>query len=156
MEQTLILIKPDAIQRELIGRIINIFERKGLKIIGLKMMQLTDKLLEDHYSHLADKPFFGEIKEFMSSTPVICMCLEGIESVETVRRMTGITLSREAGPGTVRGDLAMGIQSNLIHASDSKENAKLEVARFFNKNELFYYNKVLDSIVYAKKELNTE
>ena len=154
MEKTVILIKPDAIQRELAGEIITKIERKGLKIVGIKMMQLTDEILKVHYSHLAHKPFFSEITDFMKSTPIICICAEGIDAVETVRRLTGVTLSREAKPGTIRGELAMGVQSNLVHTSDTVENAKTEIDRFFNENEIFQYSKLLDQVIYAKKELN--
>ena len=119
MERTLVLIKPDAVQRGLIGNILNRFERKGLKVVGLKLMELSDEILDDHYSHLSDKPFFPRIKSFMRSTPVIAICLEGFEVVYTVRTLCGITNSREAASGTIRGDLGMSIQCNLVHASDS-------------------------------------
>src|SRR5881396_2812692 len=137
MERTLILIKPDAIQRALIGKIITRFEEKGLKLAGIKLLKLTDALLNEHYSHLADKPFFGGTKRFMQLTPVIAICLEGLDCVETTRRLCGITKAREAAPGTIRGDWAMSVQANLVHASDSLETAKAEVARFFEAAELF-------------------
>jgi nucleoside-diphosphate kinase len=153
MERTLILIKPDAIQRGLIGRIITRFEEKGLKLAGMKFLSLTDELLNDHYSHLVDKPFFGGIKRFMQLTPVIAVCLEGVDSVETVRRLCGITKAREAAPGTIRGDWAMSVQANLVHASDSLETAQKEVARFFNDSELFDYESVRTQTVYSEDEL---
>ncbi len=105
MERTLVLLKPDAVQRGLLGDIISRFERKGLKITGMKMMNLTDRLLDEHYSHLNHLPFFGEIKGFMMLAPVVAICLEGVNSVETVRRLCGVTKSWEADPGTIRGDL---------------------------------------------------
>ena len=154
MERTLILIKPDAIQRGLIGRIITRFEEKGLKIAGIKFLKLTDAILSEHYSHLADKPFFGGIKRFMQSTPVIAICLEGLDCVDTVRSLCGITKSREAAPGTIRGDLAMSIQANLVHASDSRETAGKEVPRFFSDAELFDYDSTLTSTIYSPDELN--
>ena len=154
MEKTLILIKPDAIQRELVGEIIKRIEKKGFKIIGLKMIKLSDQILKIHYLHLSDKPFFGEIKEFMKATPVICMCIEGMDAIETIRKLCGVTRAREASPGTIRGDLAMSIQCNLIHASDSKETADTEIQRFFNDDELFEYGKILDEFVYAPNELS--
>jgi nucleoside-diphosphate kinase len=153
MERTLILIKPDAIGRGLIGKIITRFEEKGLKLAGIKFLKLTDALLNEHYSHLADKPFFGGTKRFMQLIPVVAICLEGLECVETVRRLCGITKSREAAPGTIRGDWAMSIQANLVHASDSLETAEKEVARFFNDSELFEYESALTKLVYSEDEL---
>ncbi len=154
MERTLILIKPDAIQRCLIGKIITRFEEKGLKPVGLKLLKLSDSLLNEHYSHHADKPYFSGIRRFMQSTPVIALCLEGLDCVETVRRLCGITKSREAAPGTIRGDWAMSIQANLVHASDSIETAGKEVARFFAASELFEYESALSSAIYSEDELS--
>lgn len=153
MERTLILIKPDAIQRGLAGSVLNRFERKGLKLVGVKMMQLTDDLLKEHYSHIADKPFFPGIAKFMKSSPVIAVCVEGLDCVETVRRLCGVTKAREAQVGTIRGDFAMSIQTNIVHASDSLETAKAEVKRFFNEDELFDYGAVLATNVYSADEL---
>lgn len=153
MERTLILIKPDAIQRGLAGKIIARFEQKGLKLAGIKFLNLTDELLAEHYSHLADKPFFGGIKRFMQLTPVIAICVEGLDCVETVRRLCGITKSREAAQGTIRGDWAMSIQANLVHASDSIETAANEVPRFFDKSELFDYKSALTSTIYSEDEI---
>ena len=153
MERTLVLIKPDAIQRGLAGQIIARFEQKGLKLIGIKLMRLNDELLNEHYSHLLDKPFFGGTKRFMQSTPVVAICWEGLDAVETVRRLCGITKAREAAPGTIRGDLAMSVQANLVHASDSLETAKLEVARFFADAELFEYDSVAQPAIYSEDEL---
>ena len=152
MERTLVLIKPDAVQRGLIGDILNRFERKGLKVVGLKLMELSDEILDAHYSHLSDKPFFPRIKSFMRSTPVIAICLEGFEVVATVRTLCGITNSREAASGTIRGDLGMSIQCNLVHASDSIETAEVEVPRFFAADELTDYESVTDTVIYASDE----
>ncbi len=152
MERTLVLLKPDAVQRGLLGEIISRFERKGLKITGMKMMNLTDRLLDEHYSHLNHLPFFGEIKGFMMLAPVIAICLEGVNSVETVRRLCGVTKSWEADPGTIRGDLGMSIQANLVHASDSLETAEKEVPRFFSDSELFDYDFLTLPYLYTKKE----
>jgi len=110
MEQTLVIIKPGALQRELVGDIINRFERKGLKLAGLKMIQLDDAILAEHYSHLTDKPFFPRIKESMKASPVIVCCWEGLDCVQVVRNMTGVTNSRNATPGTIRGDFGMSMQ----------------------------------------------
>jgi nucleoside-diphosphate kinase len=114
---------------------------------------LTDELLNDHYSHLVDKPFFGGIKRFMQLTPVVAICLEGVDGVETVRRLCGITKAREAAPGTIRGDWAMSVQANLVHASDSLETAQKEVARFFADSELFEYESVRTRTIYSEDEL---
>jgi len=152
VERTLILIKPDAIARGLAGVVLGRFEQKGLKIAGMKMIQLTDALLKEHYSHLADKPFFPTIAEFMSRTPVIALCLEGLEAVEVCRKLCGVTNSRKAEPGTIRGDLGMSMQANLVHASDSVETAKAEVARFFKPEELFAYEPALLGYQYASDE----
>jgi len=153
MERTLILIKPDAIQRGLIGKIIMRFEEKGLTLVGMKFLKLTDALLNEHYSQYVDKPFFGGIRRFMQLTPVVAICLEGLDCVETVRRLLGITKSREAAPGTIRGDWAMSIQANLVHASDSIETAGKEIARFFDESELFEYEAVIKSTLYSEDEL---
>ncbi len=152
MERTLILIKPDAIARGLAGKILNRFEQKGLKLAGLKMIQLSDALLREHYSHLADKPFFPTITEFMSRLPVLALCLEGLEAVEVCRKMCGVTNSRKAEPGTIRGDFGMSMQANLVHASDSKESAASEVKRFFSDEELFDYEPALLAYVLASDE----
>lgn len=148
-EKVLIIMKPDAIQRNLVGEIIGRFERKGLKINGLKMLNLEDMLLEDHYAHIKDKPFFAGIKTFMKSSPVVAMAISGIEAVSAVRIIVGPTKAYEAPAGTIRGDLAMSIQSNVVHASDSVENGELEVNRFFNEDELFYYDKIDYTLIYA-------
>ena len=154
MERTLILIKPDAIQRGLAGSVLSRFESKGLQLVGVKMMQLTDELLKEHYSHIADKPFFPGIANFMKSSPVIAVCVEGLDCVDTVRRLCGVTKAREAEVGTIRGDFAMSIQTNIVHASDSLENAKAEVKRFFDDSELFDYNLVLATNIYSSDELS--
>ncbi|HWP41711.1 MAG TPA: nucleoside-diphosphate kinase [Blastocatellia bacterium] len=156
MERTLVLIKPDAIQRGFIGRIISRFEEKGLKIVGIKFMSLSNELLNEHYAHIADKPFFPGTRAFMQSTPVIAICLEGLDSVETVRRLCGITKSREAAPGTIRGDWAMSVQANLVHASDSLETAQKEVPRFFNESELFDYDLMMMRSIYSEDEAGSK
>lgn len=153
MERTLILIKPDAIQRGLVGTIVARFERKGLKIVGIKMLSLDDVVLQEHYAHLADKPFFQSLAKFMKSTPVIALCIEGVEVVNAVRLLCGITKSREAEAGSIRGDFAMSVSCNVIHASDSVESAEKEVSRFFKHDELFDYEKTEYLHVYSEDEL---
>lgn len=152
MERTLVLIKPDAIQRGLIGEIISRFERKGLKLVGCKMMSLDEAVLREHYAHIADKPFFPGVANFMKSSPVIAMCWEGFEAVEAVRLITGATKARTADAGTIRGDLAMSVSCNVIHTSDTGENAVKEVARFFKKDDLFEYSKGEYEHVYNDEE----
>jgi nucleoside-diphosphate kinase len=152
MERTLVLIKPDALQRDLAGEIIKIFEHKGLKLVGIKMMTLSDELLNEHYSHLVGRDFFAEIKTFMRSTPIIACCWEGVDAVNTVRLLCGITKAREAAPGTIRGEYAMSVQANLVHASDSLETAQVEVERFFKSEELFDYEDILQPFVYSSRE----
>lgn len=148
-EKTLVLIKPDAIHRSLVGEIIGRVERKGLKIVGIKMMQLEDVLLESHYAHIKDEPFFVGIKKFMKSAPVVVMALSGINAVSAVRLIVGPTKGYEADAGSIRGDLSLSIQSNVVHASDSPEAAKKEIERFFKEEELFDYTRQDFSYVYA-------
>jgi nucleoside-diphosphate kinase len=152
MERTLILLKPDAVQRNLVGEITARLERKGLKLVGLKLMRLTDELLNEHYSHLVGRSFFGEVKSFMQLTPVVAICLEGVDSVNTVRALVGITKARDAAPGTIRGEFAMSTQANLIHCSDSLESANVEVPRFFKEEELFTYEVALSHYIYNSGE----
>ena len=144
IQKTLVLLKPDALQRDLLGEVIRRFELKGLKIVGLKLIRLTDEMLTEHYAHLTDKPFFASLKQFMMQTPVVGLVLEGIDSVESVRKVVGATNPRNADAGTIRADLSMNVPSNLIHASDSVEAAATEVKRFFKDDELFAYEKITD------------
>src|SRR5712692_9625227 len=152
MERTLVLLKLDAVQRDLVGEIIARLERKGLKLIGLKMMRLSDDLLDSHYSHLVGRDFFAEVKSFMQLTPVVACCWEGTDCVNTVRLLCGVTKAREAAPGTIRGELAMSVQANLVHASDSLETAGVEIERFFKSEELFDYEDALHPFIYSSRE----
>ena len=148
-ERSLIIIKPDAIQRSIVGEIVTRFERKGLKIIGMKMMYLKDALLEEHYSHIKDKPFFPRIKRFITSAPVIVMAVAGIRAIDSIRIIVGITKGYEADAGTIRGDYSLSVQSNVVHASDSKENGELEIKRFFEKEEIVDYEKVDTKFIFS-------
>ena len=152
MEKTLVILKPCAVQRAIVGQVTARFERKGLRLAGMKMMQLTDELLDQHYAHLASKPFFQRIKNSMMAAPVICCCYEGVDAVETVRAMTGSTNARKAAPGTIRGDFGMSFQENIIHTSDSPENAAVELDRFFKPEEIFDYNQAPFQFLYANDE----
>lgn len=131
MERTYIMTKPDAYERGLIGQIITRIENKNFKITAMKMMNLDEEILKEHYAHLADKPFFPEIVEYMTSGPVVGMVVEGNGVVDSMRKIMGPTDSLEAAPGTIRGDFANSKSENIIHGSDSVENAEIEIKRFF-------------------------
>ena len=150
IQRTVVLIKPDALQRDLLGEIVQRFERKGLKIVGMKFIRLTEKLLDEHYAHLSDKPFFGSLKKFMMQTPVVGMVVEGLDAIEAVRKLIGATNPRQADAGTIRADLSMNVPSNLVHASDSMKAAESEIKRFFTKDELFSYEKITDRYVFGE------
>lgn len=152
MEKTLIILKPSTIQRALVGQVINRFQQKGLTIAGIKMMRLDEKILREHYAHLVDRPFFPSLLRSMMATPVIVMCLAGKDVVAVVRAMTGATNSRNAAPGTIRGDFGMSGQENIIHASDSVENGIIEINRFFKPDEIFEYEPITIPSIYAPDE----
>lgn len=152
IERTLVLLKPCAIQRAISGEVLARFEKKGLKICGIKMMRLTDDLLSVHYSHLKDKPYFKRVKNSMMKAPVIAVCLEGVEAITAVRSIVGRTNGREAAPGTIRGDYSMSFQENIVHASDSKETAGKEIKRFFKDEELFDWEQSAFPFLYASDE----
>ncbi len=152
MEQTLVILKPGTIQRGLIGEIINRFERKGLSLVGMKMLWLTDEILNEHYAHLASKPYFKRVKDGMMRNPVIVCCWKGVEAVRVVRELTGTTNGRDALPGTVRGDYSISVQENIVHASDSLETASVELKRFFKPDEIFNYDQNLITNLYAPDE----
>jgi len=151
-ERTLILLKPDAIQRGFVGRIITRFEEKGLKIVAMKMLKMTPSLAKEHYAHLVQKPFYPDLEKFMTSQPIIAMIIEGKEAVEVVRNMLGPTNATKAPAGTVRGDFSNSTSRNVIHASDSKETAEKEIKRFFKDEEIFEYEFANESFRYASDE----
>lgn len=138
-ETTLILFKPDCVQKNLSGNVLNRFQNEGLTVRGIKMMTLSDELLTEHYSHVADKPFFPQIVAFMQQSPVIAVALEGENAIDRVRDLLGPTNSKEAPAGSIRGDLGEDMMVNVCHASDSPEAAQAEVKRFFNEGEIFAY-----------------
>ena len=152
METTLVLLKPSCVQRQLIGEIVNRFERRGLRISGMKMMQLSDEILREHYAHLVDKPFFPGLCASMLASPVVAMAISGVEAVQVVRTMAGVTNGRQAAPGTIRGDYSVSNQQNIVHASDSVENAAIEVARFFRPEEVFDYESGAFAYIYGAGE----
>ena len=143
-ERTLVLLKPDAVQRGLAGRIIARLEDRGLKLVGLKLMRMDMATAQRHYAEHVDKPFFQGLSEFMMSRPIIAMAIEGKNVVETVRSTIGATNPQAAAPGTIRGDLAIDIGRNLIHGSDSTESAERELAIFFDEGEILDYERETD------------
>lgn len=155
MQTTLVILKPSAVQRSFLGEVISRFEKKGLQIVGMKMLELSDEVLVEHYAHLKDKPFFTRIKNSMQVSPVVVLALRGLEAVEVVRTMTGPTVGRYAQPGTIRGDFSMSVQENIVHASDSVETADIELKRFFNKEEIYEYEQVTFVNLYANDELES-
>ncbi len=156
LERTLVLLKPCIVLRGLMGEIITRFERKGLRIVGMKMMQLSDELLAEHYSHLASKPFFPLLRNSMQASPVVAICLEGLEAVRVVRAMTGVTNGRDAAIGTIRGDYSMSGQQNIVHASDGPRVALEEIARFFQPDEIFDMGSANLNVLYAADEVDVD
>lgn len=153
MERSVVLVKPDGLQRGVVGEIIHRFERKGLRLSGIKMLALSDALLDEWYAHHKDKQFFPGLKEYMKTAPVVAMLWEGVEAVSTVRKLIGITKAREAEAGTIRGDFAMSQQYNLVHASETKEIAEKEEKLIFNPDEVFSWEKTDYKHIYLKEEL---
>lgn len=149
-EKSLIIVKPDAIQRNLIGEIVSRLEKKGLKIVGMKMMSIEDTTLEEHYAHIVDKPFFPGIRNFMKACPVVVIAVSGINAVSAIRLLVGPTKAWEATAGTIRGDFSLSTQSNIVHASDSVESGEVEVKRFFAEEEIFEYQKIDTDFIYAE------
>lgn len=142
MERTLVLVKPDGVQRGLVGEVISRLERKGLRLVGLKLMRVTRELAERHYDVHRGKPFFPGLIEFITSGPVVAMVWEGPQAVAVVRNLMGATDARKAAPGTIRGDLALDVGHNLVHGSDSEETAAREVNLFFSEHEIVTWRKV--------------
>ena len=152
MQQTLVIIKPDAINRCLAGEVIKRFEQKGLQIKAMKMQLLQPYVLKEHYSHLKDKAFFEGLISYMASIPSVLMVVQGKQAIEVVRRLVGPTQGRDAMPGTIRGDFSVSNQSNIVHASDNEEAAKKEIERFFRKEEIYDYQKMDFDWIYSKDE----
>lgn len=137
MEKTFVIFKPDAMEKRIVGTVLSRFESAGFTVIGCKMARLSPSLLREHYAHVADKPFYPEIEGFMKSRPVIMLALQGDDVVKRVRDLLGPTDSRKAAKGTIRGDFGTDMMKNVVHASDSVENGRAELARFFKADELF-------------------
>lgn len=140
MEKTFLMIKPDGVQRNLVGTIVERLENKGFKIAGAKLMHVSEELAKTHYQEHADKPFFGELVDFITSGPVFAMVLEGENVIDTARLVVGSTNPQQAAPGTIRGDFGLTVGKNIIHGSDSKESAEREISLFFNDSEVLDYN----------------
>jgi nucleoside-diphosphate kinase len=151
-ERTLVLFKPDAVQRRLCGELLGRFERKGLKIVGLKMLRVTQELSRQHYAEHVSRPFYPLLEEFITSGPVVALVAEGPEAISVVRGMMGPTNGRQAAPGTIRGDFGVSRQMNLIHGSDGPEAAAKEIAVYFKPEELLDYETTLGGWVCAADE----
>jgi nucleoside-diphosphate kinase len=149
LQRTLLLVKPDGVQRQLVGRVLSRFEDRGLKLVGLKLVQVDRTLAEEHYAVHRDKPFFPGLVEFITSGPLVAAALEGPNAIAIVRAMNGATRPHEAAPGSIRGDLAVETAQNLVHASDSPENAAAELALWFRPEELLSYEREIDRWVLA-------
>lgn len=139
MDRSLVLLKPDAVQRGLIGDIISRFEDRGLKVVAMKLMQVGDDLAKEHYSEHLEKDFFEDLFEFITSSPVVAMVLEGGQAIKIIRDMMGATNPFEAGAGTIRGDYGQDLTMNLVHGSDSPESAEREIDLFFDNEEILDY-----------------
>lgn len=147
MERTFLMVKPDGVQRNVIGEIVARFEKKGYHLAGAKLMQIPTELAEEHYGEHKERPFFGELVEFITSGPVFAMVWEGENVILTARQMMGATNPKDAAPGTIRGDFAVTVGKNMIHGSDSAESAEREIGLFFKEEELVSYEKTINSWV---------
>lgn len=151
MERTLIIIKPDAVQRGLIGEITKRFEQRGLRIIGMKFMQVSRELAQKHYAIHEGKPFFAGLVDYITSSPVVVMALEGTNAIAAARNTIGSTRPHESAAGSIRGDLALEVGRNLVHGSDSVENGQVEVANFFSEGELISWDRNTDPWIFENR-----
>ncbi|CAJ1002846.1 MULTISPECIES: nucleoside-diphosphate kinase [Bacillales] len=143
MEKTFLMVKPDGVQRNLIGEIVSRFEKKGFQLVGAKLMNVSRELAEKHYAEHKERPFFGELVDFITSGPVFAMVWQGNNVIATARAMMGKTNPADAAPGTIRGDFATSVGMNIIHGSDSPESAEREIALWFNEGEVLSYEKTI-------------
>ena len=148
MEKTFLMVKPDGVQRGLIGDIVNRFESKGYQLVGGKLMNISQELAEQHYGEHKERPFFGELVDFITSGPVFAMVWEGENVISTARLMMGATNPKESAPGTIRGDFAVTVGKNIIHGSDSPESAEREIGLFFKEEEITSYKKDVNNWIY--------
>jgi nucleoside-diphosphate kinase len=151
MERTLVLVKPDGVQRGLVGEILSRMERKGLKVVGLRLLEVSREMAERHYAVHAGKPFYAGLVDFITSGPVTAVALEGPDAIATVRRVVGQTMPNEAAPGTIRGDLGISGLRNLIHASDAAETAAFELGLWFDSDQLLDYARDVDAWIVAEE-----
>jgi nucleoside-diphosphate kinase len=147
LEQTLVIVKPDGVQRGLVGEVISRFERRGMKLVGMRLIEIDRPLAERHYAIHKGKPFYEGLLNYITSGPVVVMAVEGPDSIATVRRIVGATKSNEAAPGTIRGDFALTVGRNIIHASDAPETAQFELGLYF-EGKLLQYQKASDAWVF--------
>ena len=152
MEYTLVLLKPDCVQRRLIGRVLSRFEEKGLNIVAMKVMRVTPALAQQHYAEHFSKPFYPNLEQFITAAPIVAMVLEGLEAIRVVREMLGKTNGLQAAPGTIRGDYSSSRQMNLVHASDGPEAAKREIDLYFRETEICRYDVTLTPWMRAHDE----
>jgi len=143
MQRTLVLCKPDTVQRGLVGRVVSRFEEKGLKLVGMKMLQIDESLAGRHYAEHVEKPFYADLLAFITASPIVALAVEGDNAVEVVRNLMGVTNPQKAGSGTIRGDFGLNLTMNLVHGSDSLASAQREVALFFAPEELYDYETAL-------------
>jgi nucleoside-diphosphate kinase len=148
IQKTFLMVKPDGVQRSIIGEVISRFEKKGFQLVGAKLMHISQELAETHYGEHKEKPFFGELVKFITSGPVFAMVWEGENVISVSRQMVGKTNPQEALPGTIRGDYGLIVDKNMIHGSDSPESAEREISLFFESEELTFYKKDADAWIY--------
>ncbi len=147
-ERTFVMVKPDGVERGVIGEVISRLERKGLKIVAMKMLKIEDSLAKEHYAEHKEKPFFDALVSYITSGPVVAMVVEGKNVIKVVRTLVGTTNPIEANPGTIRGDFGMDLGRNIIHASDSEKSAQREISLFFNPDEILSYERAIDKWIY--------
>ncbi len=153
MERTLVLLKPDALQRGFVGKIIQRFEEKGMKIAGLKMLKMTPEMAAKHYRAHVDKGFYPSLAKFMTGSPIVAIAIEGIAAVQVCRKMTGATFGVKAEPGTIRGDYGVSTSFNLVHSSEDKEAAAWELPIFFKEEELFCSSLAIEPWIYCEEDI---
>ncbi|WP_290598070.1 MULTISPECIES: nucleoside-diphosphate kinase [unclassified Archaeoglobus] len=151
MEKTFVMVKPDGVQRGLVGEVVSRLERKGLKIVAMKMLWIKRELAENHYAEHKDKPFFSSLVEYITSGPVVAMVVEGRNAVKVVRSLVGATNPVEAAVGTIRGDFGLDVGRNIVHASDSLQSAEREISLFFDEKEIIDYERIDESWIYEER-----
>lgn len=150
MERTFVMVKPDGVQRGLIGEVISRLERKGLKIVAVKMLRIPREMAESHYAEHKEKPFFASLVDYITSGPVVAMVVEGRDAIKVVRKLVGATNPVEAAVGTIRGDFGLDVGRNVVHASDSPQSAEREISLFFAENEIVEYSRVDEPWIYER------